>query len=70
MKKLSFIIGASFILSACSGSFSNGEDFYLKSRNGPILQIPSPLTSVNISNFYELPQQNEDPRVSIVPPRD
>ena len=69
MKKLSFIICAALVLSACSSRYaSNGESLYLNSRNGAKLEVPPPLTSANISGFYDLPQQNQDARVSIAPP--
>lgn len=69
MKKLSCIILASLVLSACSARYSStGEDMYLQSRNGERLEVPPPLTSANISNFYDLPPQTQNARVSIAPP--
>lgn len=69
MKKLSFIVCTALVLSACSGRYSsNGESLYLKSRNGVKLEVPPPLTKANISDFYDLPPQNQDARVSIAPP--
>lgn len=69
MKKLSFIVGAVLVLSACSGRYaSNGENLYLKSRNGEKLDVPPPLTRANISDFYNLPPQNQNAQVSIAPP--
>lgn len=69
MKKLSVIVLASLMLTACADRYtSNGENLYLQSHNGPKLVVPPPLTSTNISNFYDLPVQNQDPRVSIAPP--
>lgn len=69
VKRLSFIIVAALALCACSGKYaSNGENLYLKSRNGEKLEVPPPLTRANISDFYNLPPQNEDARVSIAPP--
>ena len=57
------------LLSACSAQYtSNGEQQYLKSRNGVNLVVPPPLTSTNISHFYDLPSQNQDAKVSIEPP--
>ncbi len=71
MKKLSFIVLAALALSACNSRYvSNGENVYLQSRNGAKIVVPPPLTNANISNFYNLPAQNQDPRVSIVPPGD
>jgi uncharacterized lipoprotein len=69
VKKFWFAVIASSVLSSCSGRyFSNGENFYLQSHNGPKLIVPSSLTSAHLSNFYDLPPQNQDPRVSIEPP--
>ncbi len=69
MKKLSFIlVGMVLICSGCSRYASNGESLYLNSRNGPQLEVPPPLSKANVSNFYDLPQQNQDARVSITPP--
>lgn len=66
MKKLSFIVLAALALTACNSRYaSNGENLYLQSRNGEALVVPPPLTSANISNFYDLPQQTQDARVSI-----
>ncbi len=71
MKKLGFVVLATLVLSACSSRYSsNGEDLYLQSRNGVQLDVPPPLTSANISHFYDLPPQNQSARVSIAPPVD
>lgn len=57
-------------LTACTSKYStNGENLYLKSRNGPNLVVPPPLSTSNLSSFYRLPDQsNPNPRVSILPP--
>jgi uncharacterized lipoprotein len=68
MKKLGVLIFVVVVLSGCSRYASNGENLYLSSRNGPILDVPPPLTKTNISSFYDLPQQNQDARASIAPP--
>jgi uncharacterized lipoprotein len=69
VKKLSFVVAALLSLSACSSKYSsNGEQVYLKSKNGPQLTVPAPLTSANISHFYDLPLQNQDARVGVAPP--
>ena len=68
MKKLCFITCISLALFGCSRYATNGESLYLMSRNGPILEVPPPLSKANISNFYDLPQQNQNARVSIAPP--
>jgi uncharacterized lipoprotein len=70
VKKLSFIVLVILALSACSNRYaSNGENLYLQSRNGERIDVPSPLTNTNISNFYDLPPQNESAAVSIAPPQ-
>ena len=57
------------LLNSCSMQYtSNGEQHYLESRNGVNLVVPPPLTTTNISHFYDLPPQNQDARVSIEPP--
>lgn len=69
MKKLVFVVLAILVLSACSSRYSsNGESLYLQSRNGEKLEVPPPLTRANIGNFYDLPPQTENARVSIAPP--
>ena len=69
MKKLSFLVLATLALSACNSRYSsNGENLYLQSRNGVKIEVPPPLTSANISNFYNLPPQNQNAKVSIAPP--
>ena len=57
------------VLSSCSARYSsNGEELYLQSRNGEKIVTPPPLTSSNISNFYDLPEQDKNAKVSIAPP--
>lgn len=69
VKKLCFMVFALLCLSACSSRYSsNGENLYLQSKNGVPLDVPRPLTSANISHFYDLPPQTQDPHVSIAPP--
>lgn len=69
MKKLSFVVLAALALSSCNSRYSSGGEYvYLQSRNGVTLDVPKPLTRANISNFYNLPPQTQDARVSIVPP--
>ena len=66
---MSFILCLVLVLSACSGRYSsNGESLYLKSRNGVMLNVPPPLSKENISDFYNLPPQNQDATVRITPP--
>ena len=70
VKKLSCVFAIVLALSACSVRYSsNGENVYLKSKNWEHLKVPSPLTRANISDFYNLPPQNQDARVSNTPPR-
>lgn len=69
MKKILFVSLLPFVLTSCASYYtSNGEKNYLKSRNGPKLVVPAPLTDTDISYFYNLPPQNQDARVSIEPP--
>lgn len=70
MKKLSCLMLCSFVLMSCSKYSSNGENLYLQSKNGQKVEVPPPLTSSNISNFYDLPEQTQDPKVNIQPPVD
>lgn len=54
---------------ACTSRYaSNGEQLYLKSRNGPKLVVPAPLTQGNINHFYDLPDLTQQPLVDITPP--
>ncbi len=69
MKQVLLILLSCLSLSACSTYYSsNGDENYKKAKNGPQLVVPSPLTQQNISGFYELPPQPDDPDVSIKPP--
>lgn len=69
MKKARLMIGVCVVLTGCSAQYtSNGEQQYLQSKNGVNLVVPPPLTMTNISDFYNLPPQNQDARVSVVPP--
>lgn len=67
---MGLLVVAMIMLGACSSRYAtNGETQYLKSRNGPSLVVPSPLTKEKISGFYFLPQQsNPNPAVKITPP--
>ena len=67
-KKVLILLTLGF-LASCSSYTSHGEKQYLNSRNGPKLQVPRPLTDENVNYFYNLPPQNQDARVSIVPPK-
>jgi hypothetical protein len=68
VKKISVLV-LCVLLSGCMNRYiSNGENLYLRSRNGVFLAVPSPLTSSNLSDFYVLPPQQGNPRVSIAPP--
>ena len=70
VKKSVVISLIALFLVACSSQFaSHGERLYLRSKNGPGVVVPPPLTDSNISHFYDLPvQQNKHPRASVVPP--
>mgnify|MGYP000314146805 CR=1 FL=1 len=69
MKKVRLMMVLSVLLTGCSAQYtSNGEQQYLQSRNGVNLVVPPPLTAENISDFYNLPAQNQDARVSVAPP--
>ena len=68
MSKLGLMMGLLLLLTACSAQYtSNGEQKYVQSRNGVGLVVPPSLSTANISNFYDLPPQNQDAKVSIVP---
>lgn len=47
---------------------SNNKKDYLHSKNGTQLVINKPLTDVNTSDFYQLPDQNKIATISIKPP--
>jgi uncharacterized lipoprotein len=58
-------------LTACGTYYNSaGENKYLQSRNGPNLTVPPPLSRDNLSPFYNLPDQTQDPNVNIEPPQD
>lgn len=69
VKKIALISLSSVWLVACSSYYaSNAETNYLKSRNGPELVVPSPMTTANMGYFYNLPAQTQNANVSIKPP--
>ncbi|WP_028387741.1 hypothetical protein [Legionella fairfieldensis] len=68
-KKVSFLV-VTLCLTSCSQYISNGERRYLQSKNGVNIIVPPPLTDTNISHFYDLPPQNQNALISIVPPAD
>lgn len=59
-------VGCSMMQNA--GFSSNQKNEYLENRNGPDLVIEKPLNNNNISEFYRLPNQPQNARVSIKPP--
>lgn len=68
MKKLGIMV-LPLLLTACSAQYtSNGEQQYLQSKNGARLVVPPSLSTANISDFYDLPSQSQDAKVSITPP--
>lgn len=70
MKKIITVILTSLFISSCASYYSSsGEEKYMQAQNGPALTIPSPLSGDNISGFYNLPPQNQNPKVSIKPPQ-
>lgn len=68
MKKIGFLLISPLLLAACSQFASNGDKQYLQSKNGVGVVVPPPLTDSNISHFYDLPAQNQNPLVGIAPP--
>jgi uncharacterized lipoprotein len=69
VKKMSLVLISLLPLAACTQFASNGDRQYLHSRNGAMVVVPPPLTDTNSSHFYDLPAQNKDPVVSIIPPQ-
>jgi len=47
---------------------SSDQDRYLTSKNGKDLLVPPPLTTSNLSDFYVLPDQKQNPKIGIEPP--
>lgn len=69
MSKLALMMGLALLLTACSAQYtSNGEQHYVQSHNGVGIVVTPPLSTANISHFYDLPSQSQDAKVSIVPP--
>lgn len=72
MKRFVYILALGVLLNACAKNEvlygSSNKKAYLQSKNGPELIVPPPLTTSNISNFYDLPNQTQDARVHITPP--
>lgn len=69
VKKLAVVVSSALILCSCASQYaSNRDKQYLASRNGKQLVVPPPLTTSNISHFYDLPQNNKSAAVSIAPP--
>lgn len=67
------VLAVSSMLSAClswdkTDYASNDKDQYLTSKNGKMLVVPPPLTSSNVSDFYILPDQNQNAKIDIAPP--
>ncbi len=58
-----------FNLTSCSSPYATNDSLgYMKSHNGPRLVVDTPLTTANISYFYELPPVHADAFVDIGPP--
>lgn len=47
---------------------SSNTDSYLSSKNGKDLIVPPTLTKDNLSDFYVLPDQNQNPKIGTQPP--
>ena len=57
------------LLASCSQFASNGDKLYLRSKNGPGVSVPPPMTDTNISHFYYLPAQpKKSSTVGVEPP--
>ena len=70
MKNIAVLVGLAWLVVACSSvNLIQGDQRYFKSRNGPGVVVPPPLTESNISHFYDLPPQPQDAAVSILPPK-
>lgn len=67
MKRVCVFVVVVLGLSSCS-YFGQNDANVLNSRNGGSLVIPSPLTSDNLSPYYELPAQTQNAHISLVPP--
>lgn len=68
MKNLVLLIGLCTLSGCTFFNANNSENKVLKSRNGPGIVVPPPLTTSNISYFYNLPPETQNARVSIAPP--
>lgn len=73
MKTLLKLIVVTTLISGCvlwpeTEYATNEKNQYLKSKNGPDLVIPQPLTTSNISDFYHLTDQTKPSKINIVPP--
>ncbi|MCX7115335.1 MAG: hypothetical protein NTW08_05460 [Gammaproteobacteria bacterium] len=69
MNRFMFCLSCCLFLSACSPFASNAETEYLKSNNGPLIQVPPPLAKQSVSQYYILPTPQGNSDVSIVPPK-
>ncbi|WP_419418912.1 hypothetical protein ACNVED_10190 [Legionella sp. D16C41] len=67
MKKL-VLLSLTTLLVSCSKYTTNAEKMYLHSRNGATINVPSPLTTANISHFYDLPSPGQNVDVDITSP--
>ncbi len=70
---LKWVLGVMCVLTGCTvfsptHYASNEKQQYLKSQNGADLVVPPPLSTTNISDFYHLPDQQQNARVSVTPP--
>ncbi len=68
MFKVVIILFSGLYLVGCSVPFpSNDAKAYLKSKNGPKLEVPQPMQQDEISSFYDLPNAEGNKRVNISP---
>lgn len=57
------------VVAGCTMPYAtNNKLQYMESRNGPNLNVPPPLTTRNISSFYDLPDQTANAQVDLDPP--
>lgn len=70
MKKLSLVVFVLVGLTSCAQYLKNNNDLSMRSRNGTKLVVPPPLTSDQISSYYDLPTQYQAAQISLAPPED
>jgi uncharacterized lipoprotein len=73
LKNRILVLIFAYLLSGCNllpteEFSSNRQHEYLHSKNGKNLVVNQPLTSSNLSDFYQLPNQDQPAKVSIKAP--